>query len=58
MMGQNELDETPRGRFMQTVQTELDKFERHETEFLRSDRKERAAKLPALAHAGEETLPH
>jgi hypothetical protein len=58
MMGQDELNETPRGRFMQVVQAELDKFERHETEFLRSDREERAARLPALVHAGEKTLPH
>ena len=57
-MGQSELDETPRGRFMQAVQTELEKFERKETEFLKNDRKERAARLTALTKRDGSILPH
>jgi hypothetical protein len=57
-MGQNELDETPRGRFMQAVQTELEKFERKETEFLKNDRKERAARLGVLTKRDGGVLPH
>jgi hypothetical protein len=57
-MGQNELDETPRGRFMQAVQTELEKFERKETEFLKNDRKERAARLGVLTKPDGGVLPH
>jgi hypothetical protein len=58
MMGQSEIDETSRGRFMQAVQTELEKFERKETEFLKNDRKERAARLAVLSKADGDILPH
>jgi len=36
---------TPRERFMQTVETELAKFERQEIEFRKRDMEERAAEL-------------
>jgi hypothetical protein len=58
MMGQGEIDETSRGRFMQAVQTELDNFERKETEFLKNDRKERAAKLAVLTEANRDVFHH
>ena len=57
-MGQSESDETARGRFKQAVQTELEKFERNENEFLRNDRKERAARLAVLAKHDRDILAH
>jgi hypothetical protein len=57
MMGQSDIRETARGRFMQAVQTELEKFERQENAFLRSDREERAAELAALTQH-RAALPH
>jgi hypothetical protein len=58
MMAQSEIDETSRGRFMQAVQTELEKFERRENEFQKSEREERAARLAVLVKAGGGVLPH
>ena len=57
-MGQSESGGTARGRFMQAVQTELEKFERQENEFLRNDRRERAARLAALAPDDRDNLIH
>ncbi len=57
-MGQSESGETARGRFMQAVQTELEKFERQENAFLRSDRKERAARLAVLFEDDRDILSH
>jgi hypothetical protein len=58
MMGQRKSDETARGRFKQAVQTELEKFERMENEFLRNDRRERAAKLDVLSKNDRDILTH
>lgn len=57
-MGQSKSDETAHGRFMRAVRTEMEKFEQKETEFRRSDRKERATKLAVLAEADGDILPH
>ena len=57
-MGQSKSDETARGRFKQAVQTELEKFERMEREFLRNDRRERAAMLAVLSKNDRDILTH
>ena len=53
-----ESGETARGRFMQAVQTELEKFERQENAFLRNDRRERAARLAVLVEDDRDILSH
>ena len=57
-MKQSESSATARGRFMQAVQTELEKFERQENAFLRNDRRERAARLAVLVEHDTDTVPH
>jgi hypothetical protein len=45
MMEHTPIAETPRDRFMRTVEKELVKFERKEVEFRKKDLEERAAQL-------------
>ena len=44
-MEHTQIAVTPRERFMQAAQKEMAKFERHESEFRKKDREERAAEL-------------
>jgi hypothetical protein len=45
MTGHTQLAVTPRDRFLQAVQKELETFEQREREFIRREREERATQL-------------
>ena len=45
MTGQSQLAITPRDRFLQAAQKELEAFEQREREFIKKEREERATQL-------------
>ena len=45
MMGLSQLAITPRDRFLQAAEKELEAFERREREFIKKERQERATQL-------------
>ena len=53
MTGHARLAITPRDRFLEAAQKELAAFERHEREFLRKEREERAAELQIPVYKSE-----
>jgi len=53
MIGHTQLAVTPRDRFLQAAEQELIAFERREREFIRKERRERAAELQIPIGKGE-----
>lgn len=53
MAGHALLVSTAHERFMEAACKEMEAFERHEREFLKQEREERAAQLKALAEASD-----
>ncbi len=53
MTGHTQLAVTPRDRFIQAAEQELIAFERREREFIKKERRERAAELQIPVGNGE-----